>query len=122
MDLQWQRQAEFWLKLMGASGHQAALSIPLTQGLNTFYLEQSLNRARVSLSRPLRQPDQEAVLLRLLSLLQPDAGDGIPLRAWLSDKMIWLSTMAPPDSGAELWVDLARRQRLLLDRVVGGGR
>lgn len=117
MDLQWQRQTELWLRLMGAKGQAAALRLALPQAGETLYLEQSQGRARVSLCRPLARHDQQETLLRLLSLLQPDAGAGIPMRAWLSGASLWLSALAPPDSGAEQWAELVRRQRLLLDRA-----
>jgi hypothetical protein len=118
MDLQWQRQTELWLRFMGATDQAAALSLALRRDNETIYLEQSQGRARISLCRPVIRQDLQASLLRLLSLLQPDAGAGIPLRAWISGTSIWLSALAPPDSGAELWAELLRRQRLLLDRAV----
>ncbi|WP_240036171.1 hypothetical protein, partial [Aeromonas jandaei] len=117
MDLQWQRQTELWLRLIGATGHPPALSLSLKRGRDTLYLEQCQGRARVSLARPLPEQELQPTLLRLLALLQPDAGAGTPLRAWLTGTALWISAMAPPECGAEQWAALVQRQRLLLDRV-----
>lgn len=117
MDLQWQRQTELWLRLMGGDTQPAALSISLVRGGDTLCLEQCQGRARISLARLTTDADCHMMLFRLLALLQPDAGAGIPLRAWHIGPTLWISAMAPPDSGAELWAELARRQRRLLDRV-----
>ncbi|EAA3660144.1 type III secretion protein [Salmonella enterica] len=118
MDLQWQRQIELWLQLMGFRGQASALHLVLSQTNENLYLEQIQGRAKISLCRPLYRQDRQKTLMHLLTLLQPDAGAGIPLQAWLSDTSIWLSAMAPPDSGAEQWAELVRRQRLILDRAI----
>lgn len=118
MDLQWQRQTELWLRLMDAGNVAPALNISVEKRDDTYYLEQVGKRANISLARAVNDAEQHNVLLRLLNLLQPEAGAGIPLRAWLAKGKIWLSATAPPESGAELWTELARRQHRLLNRVM----
>ncbi|MCD4500977.1 hypothetical protein [Chromobacterium vaccinii] len=120
MDLQWQRQTELWLRLMGESAIPAALRLSLRQGQDMFYLESLDGRALLSLSRPLPEARRRPALLRLLALLQPEAGDGIPLRAWLARGCVWLAATMPRDSGAEQWARMSRQQRRLLDRVAEG--
>lgn len=117
MDLQWQRQTELWLRLMDFPHETVAPILTLNQGLDTWYLEQRGERARLTLARKLPEIQLHNALLRLLGLLQPEAGNGIPLRAWLTRDSLWLSAMAPPQSGAELWFSLSRRQRYLFDRI-----
>ncbi|AIJ09195.1 MULTISPECIES: type III secretion protein [Edwardsiella] len=118
MDLQWQRQTELWLRLMGAAPQPPAISLTLGRDRDRIFLEQDQGRARLTLARSLPVPQRQPTLLRLLQLLQPEAGGGIPLRAWLAGDALWISAAAPPDSGAEQWRELARRQRRLLDRVM----
>ncbi|AKM33398.1 type III secretion protein (plasmid) [Pandoraea faecigallinarum] len=117
MDLQWQRRAELWLRLMDARGMAPAPHLAVPHGVDTHYLEQHAERAQVALSRPLPAAQRVAALHKLLGLLMPEAGGGVPLRAWLARGQLWLAGTAPPDSGAELWAELARQQRRLLDRV-----
>lgn len=117
MDLQSQRQVELWLRLMGAPDIPPAPQLTLRQGQNTYYLEAHAGRALVSLARPLPEACQQSALLYLLTLLQPEAGSGVPLRAWLARGCLWLAATTPQDSGAELWAQLAHQQRRLLDRV-----
>lgn len=118
MDLQWQRQAELWLRLMGAPGIPPAQQLTLRHGRDTHYLEALAGRALVSLTRQLPEATRQPTLSRLLTLLQPEAGNGVPLRAWLARGSLWLAATAPQDSGAELWAQLASQQRRLLDRVM----
>lgn len=118
MDLQWQRQAELWLKLMGVVNQSAALLVCVNCGRDTFYLEEHQRRARLTIARQISEPQRHSSLLRLLGLLQPEASNGIPLRGWLAGDALWLSAMAPIQSGAELWVELSRRQRIILDRIM----
>lgn len=117
MDLQWQRQAELWLRLMDARGVAAAPNLALRRGGDTHYLEQHAGRARLALARPLAAAQRQPALQKLLGLLLPEAGGGVPLRAWLARGRLWLAATAPQDSGAELWAELSRQQRRLLDRV-----
>lgn len=119
MDLQWQRQIELWLRLMGAPYIRPALQLALSCGQDTHYLEVLSGRALLSVARPVTPPERKAALLRLLTLLQPEAGGGIPLRAWVARGCLCLAATAPRDSGAELWVQLAHRQRHLLGRAAG---
>ncbi|EKS7778613.1 type III secretion protein [Edwardsiella piscicida] len=118
MDLQWQRQTELWLRLMGAGPQPPTSSLTLDRDRDRIFLEQDQGRARLTLARRLPVPQRQSTLLRLLQLLQPEAGGGIPMRAWLAGDALWISAAAPPDSGAEQWRELARRQRRLLDRVM----
>ncbi|WP_199180006.1 hypothetical protein [Chromobacterium sinusclupearum] len=118
MDLQWQRQSELWLRLMDAQGASASSNLAIRLGRDTFYLEQHTGRARLALSRPIRREQGQATLLRLLGLLQPEAGGGVPLRAWIARGCLWLAATAPQDSGAEHWASLSRQQRRLMDRVM----
>ena len=117
MDLQWQRQTELWLRLMEVRGVSAAPALELSRGRDTLYLEQYAGRARLALSRPLPAQRRLIALNRLLGLLQPEAGGGIPLRAWLARGQLWLAATAPEGSGAELWAQLSCQQCRLLDRV-----
>ena len=117
MDLQWQRPVELWLRLMEAPGIPPAPQLTLCQGRDTYYLEAPAGRALVSLARPLPEACQQSALLHLLTLLQPEAGSGVLLRAWLARGCLWLAATTPQDSGAELWAQLACQQHRLLDRV-----
>ena len=118
MDLQWQRQAELWLRLMGAPPRlQPAQQLTLSHGQNTHYLETIANRALVSLARPLPEVARQSALLHLLTLVQAEAADGVPLRAWIAGGCLWLAATAPQNSGAEQWIKLAHKQRRLLDRT-----
>lgn len=76
MDLQWQRQTELWLRLMGASPQPSANSLTLNRGRDRVFLEQDQGRARLTLARSLPVPQRQPTLLRLLQLLQPEAGGG----------------------------------------------
>ncbi|VWD64429.1 hypothetical protein BLA50215_07856 [Burkholderia lata] len=118
MDLQWQRQVELWLRLMGAPPEiLPAPQLSLRHGRDTHYLEAIANRALVSLARPLPEIVRQPTLLHLMTLLQPEAGGSVPLRVWLACGCLWLAATAPEDSGAELWSRLAHQQRRLLDRA-----
>lgn len=117
MDLQWQRRAELWLRLTDARGEAPALNLAVRRGSDTYYLEQHAGRARLALARPVPDTQRQAALHRLLSLLLPEAGRGVPLRAWLAGGQLWLAATAPEDSSAEQWAELSRQQCRLLDRV-----
>ncbi|MBJ7263450.1 MAG: hypothetical protein JHC61_06805 [Burkholderiaceae bacterium] len=117
MDLQWQRQVELWLRLMEAPGIPPASQVTLRQNGDTCYLETLEGRALLSLARPLPEACRQPALLRLLTLLHPEAGNGLPLRAWVAHDSLWLAAAPPQDSGAELWAQLACQFRRLLDRV-----
>ena len=117
MDLQWQRQVELWLRLMEAPGILPASQVALQQNRDTCYLESLEGRALLSLARPLPEACRQPALMRLLTLLQPEAGNGVPLRAWVARDCLWLAAATPQDSGAELWAQLAGQFRRLLDRV-----
>ncbi|AXE30556.1 type III secretion protein [Chromobacterium phragmitis] len=122
MDLQWQRQAEHWLRLMDGRGAPGSARLTLRLGRDNCGLEALADgRAQLSLRRPLPEAERLPSLLRLLALLLPEAGDGAPQRAWLARGCLWLAATAPAGSGAERWAWLSRRQLQLMDRAAEGG-
>lgn len=117
MDLQWQRQVERWLKLMGAGAQPARLRMVLTRGQDRIFISQREGRAALAWSRPVAAALRQPALQRLLTLLAPEVSQGVPLRAWLAQECLWLEATAPRESGAESWYALSQAQRRLLDRV-----
>jgi hypothetical protein len=120
MELQWQRQVECWLRLMNAGRVAARESMVVRQGEDVFYLEPLKGRAKLTVARPVPDAQRVPTLIRLMTLLQPEATNGVPMRTWLARNQLWLSGTAPAESGAELWHSLGKLQQRLLQRVTVG--
>ncbi len=121
MDLQWQRQGEYWLRLLEVSAGQVAPHMAVSIGEDTLHLEMQSGRTLISAARPVEAHLRQVALLQMLGYLQPEVSYGLPMRTWLAQGRIWLSVTAPAGSEAELWASLSKLQRRLLDRVTGNG-
>ncbi|PHV11483.1 type III secretion protein [Chitinimonas sp. BJB300] len=121
MDLQWQRQGEYWLRLLEVNAVQVAPHMAVSIGEDSLYLEMQSGRTLISAARPVEAHLRQVALLQMLGYLQPEVSHGLPMRTWLAQGRIWLSVMAPAGSEAELWASLSKLQRRLLDRVMGSG-
>ncbi len=118
MDLQWQRQCELWLRFMDAGNISPALNIAFIKGEYFYYLEAYDGRARITLACNIPENNKNTFLINMLQFLQPEAGNGVPFRAWLASGKIWLSAVSPQTGGAELWADLSRKQQRVMSRVM----
>ncbi|MGQ5524521.1 hypothetical protein ACUHMQ_14850 [Chitinimonas sp. PSY-7] len=119
MDLQWQRQGEYWLRLLEVTAGQAAPHMTVCIGDDTLHLEQQSGRALISAARPFPEHLRQAALKQMLGFLQPEISNGLPMRTWLAQGSLWLSVAAPTGTQAELWAALSKLQRRLLDRIAG---
>ncbi|QAU24336.1 type III secretion protein [Dyella sp. M7H15-1] len=120
MELQWQRQVEYWLRLMSVERVAARENMMVQQGKDVFYLERENGRAKLTVARQVPDAQSVPTLLRLMLLLQPEAANGVPMRTWLARNQLWLAATAPAGSGAELWHQLGKLQQRLLNRVTVG--
>lgn len=119
MGLQWQRQAEVWMYLMGAGRTSVfSPSVSFTRNADTFWLEYKNERSEVTFYRDIPESSRLTVLTHLIKLLHPDAGYGIPLRTWIAGNGIFISATLPPFTGGDLWAKLSLRQQWLLDRAI----
>lgn len=120
MELQWQRQVEYWLRLMSAERISARENVVVRHGEDVFYLEQVRGRAKLIVARAVPDAHRVPILIRLMTLLRPEVANGVPMRTWLARNQLWLAATAPAESGAELWHQLGKLQQGLINRVTAG--
>jgi hypothetical protein len=120
MDLQWQRQTELWLRLIGAQGAPVLLPSVVVQADDRLYLEALAGRALLSVARALPDDMRQPAFFRLLTRIRPEAAEGTLFRVWMANGCVCLAATAPAASGAELWAQLTRQQQRLLDSVTRG--
>lgn len=119
MDLQLQRQTEFWLRLMGVSNITASNSVLFVREHNTYQLEHTKNRTQLYIFREVSEECSKIAILQLLNKVNPDFCSGIPMRTWITNGKIWISSSPPPYSGAEQWFSISNLQSKIFDRVLG---
>ncbi len=119
MTLQWQRQVEMWLSMLGIQA-TAAPKLCIIKDPNRIYLESVNERALITTRCPLDERAREQALLKALTFVRPEMIQGVPCRVWWASGSMWLSTLAPEETGAELWTQIVRQQLVIIERSIRG--
>ncbi|WP_342322900.1 type III secretion system protein SsaM [Kosakonia sp. BYX6] len=112
-DLVTQRNIQLFIRLAGLAHHPLAADMQWRQAHYQTHL--GYRHGRVSLCQLFpHSPFDKVRLLTLLSDWRPSAFYGIPQRVFQVRKGLAISCSPPPDSSAELWLQLHRRQIALM--------
>ncbi|MEW9809480.1 MAG: hypothetical protein AB2989_06550 [Candidatus Symbiodolus clandestinus] len=118
LDLQFSRNIEQFLEILGLSVQPLELPLQFREGAFCLYLEPQQQRLLLTLSYESNAQSTARLLPLLLQRWLPERFQGVMQRIFTLNDTLFISCTSPEGSQASLWYQLYREQRQLLEQVL----